>query len=160
MNAPVRVDVQWGRRLVLIDVENVVGGLVCDEKCAESARLAVNKAVGCLAEDQVVVATCHKGYGHVAWCWPTARRVVRSGPNGADLALLDVLGEDVATRFQHVVLVSGDGIFADAVTELGRRGVRVTVAARRGHLSRRLRLAGWRVVYLDEALVLTNRSAS
>ena len=47
------------------------------------------------------------------------------------------------------MLVSGDGIFTEAVTELGRRGVKVTVAARRGHLSNRLRLAATEVVYLN-----------
>jgi hypothetical protein len=148
MNAPARLDL--GRRLVLIDVENVVGGLVCSEEAAEDARCAIARAIGAHPMDQVVVATCHKGYAYVAWTWPKARRLVRSGEDGADLALLDVLGEDVREHFQHVVLVSGDGIFAEAVTALGAYGVTVTVAARRGHLSNRLRLAAARVVHLDE----------
>lgn len=147
------------RRLVLIDIENVVGGLVCDEKCAACARLTIRCAVGTHPMDQVVVATCHKGYQHVAWSWPKARRLVRSGQDGADLALLDVLREDVASRFAHVVLVSGDGIFADAVTDLGHRGTHVTVASRRSHLSNRLRLAAARVVLLDEAMLVPARSA-
>ncbi|MDZ5622033.1 NYN domain-containing protein [Nocardioides sp. HM23] len=137
------------RRLVLIDIENVAGGLVCSEETAEHARGSIAQAVGTHPMDQVVVATCHKGYQHVAWCWPKARRLVRSGPDGADLELLDVLQENVPDHFRHVVLVSGDGIFTDAVTELGSRGVRVTVAARRGRLSKRLRLAAAEVVYLN-----------
>ena len=67
------------RRLVLIDVENVVGGLVCDEADAEGARGLIVRGIGAHPMDQVVVATCHKGYPYVAWCWPTARRLVRSG---------------------------------------------------------------------------------
>ncbi len=137
------------RRLVLIDIENVVGGLVRSEATAEHARGSIRQAIGAQPMDQVVVATCHKGYPYVAWCWPTALRRVRSGADGADLELLEILDHDVAGHFQHVVLVSGDGIFTDAVTELGRRGVEVTVAARRGHLSNRLRLAATEVVYLN-----------
>lgn len=140
-----------GRRLVLVDVENVVGGLVVSEEIARYARASIDGAVGCVAGDHVVVATCHKGYPHVAWCWPSARRLVRSGPDGADLELLGVLRENISQRFSHVVVVSGDGIFTEAVAELGRAGVRVTVVARRGHLSNRLRLAAWRVVLLDQS---------
>ncbi|PWN01322.1 NYN domain-containing protein [Nocardioides silvaticus] len=137
------------RRLVLIDIENVVGGLVLHERAAGHARCSIEEAVGTRPMDQVVVATCHKGYPHVAWTWPSARRLVRSGQDGADLELLDVLDEEVADHFEHVVLVSGDGIFTDAVTALERSGVRVTIAARRGHLSGRLRLAASEVVYLN-----------
>ena len=137
------------RRLVLIDIENVVGGLVCSEAIAEHARGSIEQAVGAHPMDQIVVATCHKGYPYVAWSWPTALRRVRSGADGADLELLEMLDDDVPHHFRHVVLVSGDGIFTDAVTELGHRGVRVTVAARRGFLSSRLRLAAAEVVYLN-----------
>ena len=71
-----------------------------------------------------------------------------------------MLDEDVAEHFQHVVLVSGDGIFTDAVTELGARGMQVTVAARRGQLSNRLRLAAARVVHLDEPRQPSQEAAS
>jgi uncharacterized LabA/DUF88 family protein len=75
---------------------------------------------------------------------------VRSGEDGADLALLDVLlGERVAARFDEVVLASGDGIFTDAVAALGTAGVDVTVLARSGHCSKRLRLAARHTVLLE-----------
>ncbi len=150
--------IDMGRRLVLIDVENVVGGLVCSETSADAARRSVDRAIGTGHDDQVVVATCHKGYPYVAWCWPTARRLVRSGKDGADIELLAVLREDVASRFNHVVIVSGDGIFADAVADLGR-DVQVTIVARRGHLSRRLRLAACDVLLLDHRTGLDVRLA-
>ncbi|RHW27228.1 NYN domain-containing protein [Nocardioides immobilis] len=158
MKTSERIDM--GRRLVLIDIENVVGGLVCSETSADAARRAIDRAIGTDCDDHVVVATCHKGYPYVAWCWPTARRLVRSGRDGADLELLGVLDEDVASRFEHVVLVSGDGIFTDAVTELGRRGVQVTVVSRRRPLSNRLRFAAARVVHLEEPRAAATSSAS
>jgi hypothetical protein len=77
--------------------------------------------------------------------------VVGSGPDGADLALLEVLAEhDVEGRFDAVVVASGDGIFTDAVSELAGMGLSTLVISRPEALSRRLRLAaGGRVVAFD-----------
>jgi hypothetical protein len=85
--------------------------------------------------------------------WLGPRRVLdpRSGPDGADHALLDVLsGENIVDRFPHVVLVSGDGIFSEPIAEIGREGVRTTIVARRRSLSRRLRMAAHEVLYLPD----------
>jgi uncharacterized LabA/DUF88 family protein len=79
--------------------------------------------------------------------------VVRSGADGADLALIEVLtGEHVHERFDEVVLVSGDGIFVEAVEKLEGTGVHVTVVADRESCSKRLRLAATRVVWLEPEL--------
>jgi uncharacterized LabA/DUF88 family protein len=64
------------------------------------------------------------------------------------LALLDVLDENVAQRFEHVVVASGDGAFSGAVSALGAAGVLTTVVAQRDKLARTLRIAAARVVYL------------
>ena len=75
---------------------------------------------------------------------------VRSGPDGADLELLDVIWhEDVATRFSHIVIGSGDGTFVNAAQALSDGGVWVTVVSRWGSLSPRLAHAARDVVYLD-----------
>ncbi len=82
--------------------------------------------------------------------WPGARYLIRSGENGADLELLDVIRhEHVAERFSHVVIASGDGIFAPEGAGLVAKGCHLTVASRRDALSKRLRLAAHRVIYLD-----------
>ena len=73
---------------------------------------------------------------------------MRSGLDGADLVLLEVLGENIADRFGEVVLVSGDGIFADALAELASQGVHTTVVAHSDGLSRRLELAANAVRFL------------
>lgn len=73
-----------------------------------------------------------------------------SGPDGADLALLDVLlHEDVAARFTHIVIGSGDGVFGQVAASLSARGVWVTVVSRRDSLSPWLAQAARDVVYLD-----------
>jgi hypothetical protein len=82
--------------------------------------------------------------------WPHARYRIRSGPDGAGLELLDVLlNEDIAARFTHVAIGSGDGVFATAAACLAAAGVWVTVVSRVRGLSPRLRLAACEVIYLD-----------
>ena len=66
------------------------------------------------------------------------------------LALLDVLWcENVAGRFTHVAIGSGDHLFADGAAHLAARGVWVTVVSRRRSLSPRLALAAREVFFLD-----------
>jgi hypothetical protein len=96
-------------------------------------------------------ACSHLTLLNAALGWPRARYLVRSGPNGADLALLDVIRcENVIDRFTHVVIGSGDGAFAAATASLTAAGATVTVVSRRYSLSNRLRLAAHNVVFIDD----------
>lgn len=136
-----------GRRLIVVDIENVIGGAVNSATEVHWARQLLNESLGLQPEEQVIVGTCHVGLLEVGINWPQARRVVRSGPSGADRALIAVLREEqIADRFTEVVLVSGDGAFADVVAELAVQGVPTTVVAQRERLSARLRLAACAVV--------------
>jgi NYN domain len=102
------------------------------------------------AADQAVLASSHLGFINTALGWPHARYRVRSGRDGADLELIDVLEhEDVARRFNHVVIGSGDGMFGQVAKSLRDRGVRVTVVSRPGSLALVLAKAAQDVVYLD-----------
>ncbi len=138
------------RRLHLIDIENLLG-------CPRPTDAA---ATGCCEEykdrasvqgDDLVVVACNHGAGaQVGFGWPEARLLLRSGPDGADRALLDVLKtESVEERFDAVVVASGDGRFAEAVARLAGLGIEVTVISNRRALSRRLELAATRVVLFD-----------
>jgi hypothetical protein len=81
--------------------------------------------------------------------WPHAHYRDRSGPDGADLALLDVVRhENVARRFTHVAIGSGDHLFAEAAVHRADEGVWVVVSRRRS-LSPRLAEAAREVVFLD-----------
>jgi hypothetical protein len=102
--------------------------------------------------DQVEMACSHLTLVNAALGWPHAHYRVRSGPDGADLALLDVLRhEDVAARFTHVAIGSGDHLFAGEATRLAAQGVWVTVVTRQRSLSPRLALAARDVIFLDAA---------
>ena len=140
------------RRLHLVDIENLAGDSL---PTLSQVREALGLYTDCLAVedmDQVEVASSHLTLLNAALGWPHAHYRVRSGPDGADLALLDVLrNENVATRFTHVAIGSGDHRFAEAAAHLAAQGVWVTVVSRRRSLSSRLALAAGEVVLLDAA---------
>lgn len=135
------------RTLHLVDIENLTGlarpGLADVVACHEAYPSLVGD------HDHVVVAFNHGAFSAVAWGWPDARLLMRSGKNGADQALLDVLThERVEERFGAVVVGSGDGIFTEAVARLGGLGIAVTVVSRPEALSRLLRMAARHVLDL------------
>ena len=138
------------RRLHLVDIENLVGDPL---PSLSQVRRALGLYTGCLAfgaMDQVEVASSHLTLLNAALGWPHARYRVRSGPDGADLALLDVLRhENIAQRFTHVAIGSGDHLFAEEAARLAAQGVWVSVVSRRRGLSRQLELAAREVVFLD-----------
>ena len=142
-------DIRRGRTLILVDIEN----LACDPRPqvakVESIRTALCRLGLGGSTDQVVTACNHGAALTVAAGWPCARHLVRSGPDGADEALLDIaLNEDVARRFDRVVLATGDGAFAPAAAALAA-AVTVVAVSHRHTLSARLRLAVHEVWFLD-----------
>ena len=138
-----------GRRLVLVDIENVVGGPCSTADRTRWAHRRLRDAVALRPTDLIVVGVDVAGLESVCWDWPRVRYVVGYGESGADRALLDVLAEDVADRYEDVVLASGDGVFADVVPALTAAGVRVTVVAHECGLSRRLQVAASEIVLLS-----------
>jgi hypothetical protein len=140
------------RRLHLVDIENLAGDSL---PSLSQVRQALGLYADCLAfgvMDQVEVASSHRTLLNAALGWPHAHYRVRSGPDGADLALLDVLRhENVATRFTHVAIGSGDHLFAEQAAHLAAQGVWVTVVSRQRSLSPRLGLVAREVVLLDAA---------
>lgn len=140
------------RRLHLVDIENLTGN---PRPSLSQVRQALGLYTACLAfgaMDQAEVASSHLTLLNAALGWPHAHYRIRSGPNGADLALLDVLQhENVAKRFTHVAIGSGDHLFAEEAARLAALGVWVTVVCRPGSLSPRLALAAREVIFLDIA---------
>ena len=139
--------------MILMDIENSVGGVPKGRRQVEWAQHALARTVAPQSADHLVIGVSHIGVLAAGTCWLGPKRVLppQSGPDGADHALLRVLCEEnIAARFSHVVLVSGDGIFSESIAEIGWAGVRTTVVARRRSLSRRLRMAAHEVLYLPD----------
>lgn len=136
-----------GRRLILIDIENISGGAIRTSAEAEWAQRMLNSTLRPRPQEQVIVGVSKAGAIHTGLEWSSARIVVGTGVDGADHALLDVLtNENIASRFDEVVLVSGDGIFTETVATLGGHGVKVTVVAHRTSLAKRLQMAASQTV--------------
>lgn len=143
-----------GRVLHVVDVENLVGKASFSKPEASWAHDAYSHVCPDGDVNQIVLATSHHAAPATWLAWPaTARRLLRSGPDGADLALLHVLRtESVVGRFDRVVIASGDGIFALEAARLQAAGVEVTVVTRTRALSRQLRLAVRDVRFIDSPM--------
>lgn len=137
------------RRLVVVDVENIAGGAINDCGAVDWVKRVLMEAVDLTEGDHIVVGTSEYGLCTVGCRWPNVRYVARSGKDGADLALLEVLDENVENRFNDVVVASGDHIFTAKVSALVEAGVRVTVVGRRGRTSYLLAHAASHTVYVD-----------
>jgi hypothetical protein len=139
------------RVLHLIDLENLVGSADFTREDAARVHRGYVQVAPSGAVNQMVLATSHHAAAHAWFGWPaTARRLVRSGQDGADLALLHVLAcESVVARFDRIVIGSGDGIFAYEAARLQAAGVALSVVTGRGALSRQLSFAVRDVRYLE-----------
>lgn len=140
---------QRAGHLVILDIENIAGTANPTPTDLAEVRAQLEEVIEGYEDLRCVVACSHRAAPAVMFSFPRALRRLRSGPNGADLALLSEMGEHrVMDRYEKVTLCSGDGIFTDEVARLGRAGVEVTVVASEGTLAGRLRLAAAHVVTL------------
>lgn len=148
------------RRFVAMDIENIHGGAVSKKEFVDAAWRKVADAIHLSDNEQVVIGVGPSSLLAAGMSVPTARLVMCRGPSGADHAPIEVLREEcIADRFDEVVIVSGDGILADAAAWLASRGVEVSVVARNGHLSSRLRLAAGKLVFLPDHAPLFGQTA-
>lgn len=138
------------RGLVLVDAENLAGTAEPDPDRVRRDAALIRTLAPVDEADQVIVACSHHAAPAVWWAWPRALRRARSGPDGADLALLDAVAAlPPSATYDHLVIASGDGIFATLALDSRRRGIRVVVLARAEALSTRLARSADRVILLD-----------
>ena len=133
-----------GRELHLVDVENLLGGVVTEQAVRELRREFDDLvASSCPPDDihQVVATSTWRTLAEAAFGWEVARPVFRDGPDGADLALLDAGDWRPEERFSKVVIGSGDHIFAAYARRLRSAGVEVIVVSRPESLAYELRRA-------------------
>jgi hypothetical protein len=141
------------RSIHLIDADNLLGDPATTDRTLISRTFeAYRAAARVTGGDHVVVATGRNGLHvlEVELAWPGVRHRRRSGPDGADLELLDEVDWLlVARRFDRVVIGSGDGVFASAVQRCVAAGIAVEVLSRPEALSQHLaRAAGGHIVLL------------
>ncbi|MDQ4489819.1 NYN domain-containing protein [Sinomonas sp. ASV486] len=136
-----------GRTLYVVDLENMA--CTCEPSAGDVARIRtrIHAAVEPGHGDHTVIAVSHHNAPAAYFGWTgSAQRLARSGKDGADTALLEVI-EDilwVAAHYDQVVLASGDHAFAYAVAALKAAGIRVVVISPDRGFSEQMRLAAGR----------------
>ena len=137
---PRRSYVREGRALHLLDLENLCGGPDRIRSGKHAVAGLYRRRAGIARDDHVVIGA---NPGSLVDCFdilPGSQLVGRSGPDGADRALLDVIRDMdwVAERYDRVVFGSGDHCFASKAAALRVRGVLVGVVACAGSISHSL----------------------
>lgn len=138
------------RHLLLVDIENAACSASPPVERVTHIQRTLASRLDLTGNELVIIAASHHAATTVVFGWHGGRHVWRSGANGADLALLDVIEHEPVTRTcNKVTIVSGDGIFADALADLSASGVETTVVSVRGHLATRSRLAARHILELE-----------
>ena len=129
------------RRIILLDMENFNGGPVATALQARWCRRMIENWIAIKPGEQVIIAADITTVTDIHQAWPEARILAGRNENGADLRLLEVMNESLPERFSDVVLVSGDRIFAEKISELAGQGLPTHVYAHAELLSKRLQFA-------------------
>lgn len=133
----------------MLDIENLQVCAVFAEGGVRATMVEYQRVVDTGPGDHMIMASSHKGALAAWFGFSRARRLVRSGPDGADLALLEAAeNENLPYRLDRVVIGSGNGLFSEAAGRLQQQDCSVTVVSRPGALSTRLRLAVHDIRYL------------
>ncbi|GAA1276698.1 hypothetical protein GCM10009677_33110 [Sphaerisporangium rubeum] len=139
-----------GRAMHLIDIENLVGSTRPTTCEVEEIMVVYETLVPIGARDQYVVAVNHNALLAAGIAFRGVRLLARSGPDGADRALVEAAYDDrIDRRFERVVIGSGDGYFTGLAAWLGEAGRQVTVVSRAKSLSRHLAAAVPDVIRLE-----------
>ena len=137
------------RRLILVDIENYCGKGVLEPCDIRKAKSSITEDLALTDNDLVVVGTSHGMNcltSGIEWRGP--RQVLRKGHDGADLALINAAREYKLETFAVVIIVSGDGIFADVALRAKACSKPTLVVSRRGSLSRKLAVSASAVRYV------------
>lgn len=135
----------------MLDIENLLGCPIPSKSQLTLLETQLEELLPLAPVCHSVVACNHLAAGCLFGWQSSGRLILRSGENGADLALLESEDFDViADRYQKVVIGSGDGIFSPCANFLVQKGLEVVVVSRVGSLSKSLARVASRVVYLPE----------
>ena len=137
-----------GRAHHVVDIENLLA-LHRGDHVAPDAGLRYRSIAGVGREDLVTVAADVNRWFEAKVAFPGARVLPGYWSDGADRALTDAIDvEFLATRFDTVVIGSGDGWFTGLAYEARRAGLKVVVVSRPEGLSRHL------APYADEIIAV------
>ncbi len=128
-----------------IDIENLSQSSILDEELVRRVKSEYFARVEPGLDDIFFIGVSHFNLAAASFGWGSgvARYLVRSGNDGADLALLELLSDpSTLTRFNKIVIASGDGIFSKSNQMLAARGIQTTYVARQDAVARDIFLSG------------------
>lgn len=143
------------RTLHFIDIENLSESMILNEDLVRNVKDEYYEASKPGDADQFVIGVSHFNLSAATFGWGTgvATYVVRSGQDGADLALMKVMEDRQLTdRFQGLFIASGDGIFAEAGRVFKGRGHSVRFIARKLCLSQCILQSGCECLLLPSMI--------
>lgn len=145
------------RTLYALDWENLLGGVnAAAHESAELFHLWSVHGSAVAPGDRVVVSMSHRAARRAWFALPQRgiQRVIGSGQDGADLALINAIDITHASRrFSRLVIGSGDAIFTELAAKAALTGMVVEQIVGRGRPARSLAAACARTTQLplDEA---------
>lgn len=115
-----------GPRLVLWDVENWNGDPNADPLQVARQFTLTKDALGLTRDDYVVLGMSHFTADRCSFVFPTNQvaLVVRSGPNGADTALIEAADlAALSKHFKTLMVISNDHLFAELAKQANALGM-------------------------------------
>ena len=156
MNKKTLSSIRKARTMHLIDIENLCMAPNPTLEQVIAARRSYLSLVRPGQNDQffVTVSSRHN-LASAAFGWPGANLKVLEGHDGADILLAEAIVEDhLESRFDKVVVASGDGGLAPFVTHLQTLVKNVVVVSQPTAIAFSMRVSGAQVQYLRPEFVL------
>ncbi len=153
-----------GRRIVLYDVENQQGSPNASALDVAQAFRFTRSVLSLTREDYVIFGMSHFTADRCSFALPTnqAALVLKSGPSGADRALIEAVDlEKLSCHYSGLVVVSNDYIFADIARKAKEFGMTTwNVSSDLARISEQTRAAydGW--THLKLSTIKKNQRAT
>ena len=156
MNKKTLTSIRKSRTMHLIDIENLCMAPNPTLEQVIEARRSYLKLMQPGDNDQFLVTVSSRhNLEAVAFGWAGATLKCREGHDGADILLAEAILEDsLESRFDQVVIASGDGGLAPFVAQLKTLLSNVVVVSQPTAIAISMRMVGAKVQYLKPEFVL------
>ena len=156
MNKKTLSSIRKARTMHLIDIENLCMAPNPTFEQVKEARRSYLALMNPGENDQFLVTVSSKSnLEAVAFGWQGATLKVHEGHDGADILLAEAIVDDhLESRFDKVVIASGDGGLAPFVTHLKSLLKNVVVVSQPTAIAFAMRVSGAQVFYIKPDLAL------
>jgi hypothetical protein len=156
MNKKTLSSIRKARTMHLIDIENLcMASNPTLEQVIEARRCYLELVKPSEGDQFLVTVSSKSNLEAVAFGWSGATLKCREGHDGADILLAEaILWDHLESRFDQVVIASGDGGLAPFVVQMKALLSNVVVVSQPTAIAMSMRMAGAKVQYLRPDFVL------